>query len=343
MVSLFRRSAPSVLSVSAAAPHEGGSLIEKAKAIVGSAFVWDEQHVVTSLGVLEAANTGTPYLTFPSRGLNGEEHRASIQGEVVGADPLSRIAVVRVDGAPEGLMRPLRRGSSEELRVGQDVYAIGSPYGLERSLSRGVVSGLARTLPAADGMVPGVIQVGGSLGPGFSGGPLLDSSGAAVGVTASSLPLGAFIGMGMAIPIEAVQRHVADVIEKGFVTRPWLGAVFAPDQITQDLVGLGGAMVLQVVPGGPADEAGLRPMHGGYFGDVITRVAGSRVESTQAVLRILEQRNPGESVVMLVRRPNLVALGASASGGDSDTAEEDFEELEVTVRLGKTSSKLVLT
>uniref|UniRef100_A0A7S1LQB0 PDZ domain-containing protein n=1 Tax=Alexandrium catenella TaxID=2925 RepID=A0A7S1LQB0_ALECA len=249
----------------------------------------------------------------------GEERRSTLRGALVGMDPVTDVAVLWVDGD----MSPLRRGSSNSLRVGQDVYAVGNPFGFEHSLSKGVVAGLSRTLVSASGRpVGGVIQTDASINPGNSGGPLLDSAGTVVGVNNAILTTsGTFAGVGLAIPIEAVERSVTSVITQGHVQGPSMGVSLANDVFSQTL-GINGVMVRKVDHGSPAEQAGLRPMRGGRLGDVIVGIDSQRVDSIQAFFQALDGKHPGQEVRVSVRRPGV------------DTTADVWDSVDVLVELG---------
>jgi S1-C subfamily serine protease len=176
--------------------------------------------------------------------------------------------------------------------------------------------------------VGGLIQSDVSLSPGYGGSPLLDSSGAVVGLNtdtfAGGMPL---TGVGLAVPIEALTRSVDSVIKQGYVSHAWLGAEFSPD-LSSAGVGPKGAMVLRVVPGGPADRAGVRPVHGGLFGDVIVGLQGQTVRVPGDVNRVLVNLKPGDAVSLSVLRP------------DENVDSEDYKRLELTVRLGAVQQRL---
>eukprot|EP00913_Durusdinium_trenchii_P020908 g19644.t1 len=211
---------------------------------------------------------------------------------VVGADPLSDIAVLQVkdDAQVETLMQPLQRGVSQELKPGQEVFALGNPFGLEHSMSKGVISGLSRSMEGTGGWpMSGIIQTDASINPGNSGGPLLDSEGSVVGVNTAILSTsGTFSGVGFALPIDTVAKNVGAMIEEGYVSRPSIGVELAPDSVSGAL-GVPGAMVMKVVPGGPAQQAGMRALHGGQLGDVIVRMGGRQISSSSDVFRYLDQ------------------------------------------------------
>jgi 2-alkenal reductase len=212
-------------------------------------------------------------------------------------------------------MQALSRGTSNNLLVGQNVFAFGNPFGLEHSLSRGIISGVSRKMEGAGGRpISGVIQTDASINPGNSGGPLLNSEGKVIGVNTAILTgSGTFAGVGLAIPIDLVQKNVDSIIAKGFVRRPVLGIVFAPDVMAEELQ-LPGIMVMKVVPGGPADQAGVRSMRGGRLGDVVLGMEGKKVSSTDDLFGILEQKAPGDTISLTVQR--------ATTDVDSDKTEE---------------------
>lgn len=322
VISLFQHASPSILGISPAEVHSGRS-----HPMTATAFVWDDKHIVTSFRALKSF-LPRPEVTFVRQGSRSENDREVLNTEIVGADPSSDIAVLQLIGNVPDKLRPLPHGSSSSLRVGQEVYAIGHPFGLEHSMSHGVISGLSRTIEVDGGMpISGVIQTDASLNIGYSGGPLLDSSGAVVGVNTATLGNSRIMGVGLAVPIDAVKRNVVSVIENGYVSRPWLGVAFAPD-LTAAGLGPGGAMVLKVVPGGPADSAGLRPMHSGLLGDIVVGLEGVPIASSADVFKALDQKAPGDSVLVSVLRP--------AISSDSD----DYEHVELRIQLGALQQRL---
>lgn len=332
---LFAKTTPSVVSIgirrTSAALIDGSGMRDVQS--VGSGFVWDPEHIVTNFHVVSSL-AGKPFVTFVSKDEKSkEDKKTSLEAVIIGADPASDVAVLYLTGEgpdPKNqsrLMRPLNRGTSSSLTVGQDVYALGNPFGLEHSMSRGIISGVSRTMEGVGGRpISGVIQTDASINPGNSGGPLLDSSGAVIGVNTAILSgSGTFAGVGLAVPIDTVQRNVGSIIEKGYVRRPFLGVVFAPDVLSEEL-SLNGIMVMKVVPGGPADVAGIRPMRGARLGDTVVAVDGKKVGSADDLYKILEQRGPGDDVLVKVQR-------ASANPDSSD-----LENSEITVHLGVTNS-----
>jgi len=239
------------------------------------------------------------------------DKRTTVDAAIVGADPASDVAVLRVgarsrdasESVPRTLMSPISKGTSNNLLVGQNVFAFGNPFGLEHSLSRGIISGVSRKMESSGGRpINGVIQTDASINPGNSGGPLLNSEGQVIGVNTAILTgSGTFSGVGLAIPIDTVARNVESIIAKGFVKRPVLGIIFAPDVLAEEL-NLNGIMVMKVVPSGPAETAGVRPMRGGRLGDVVVNMDGKTVGSTDDIFAILDQRLPGDKVDLTVQR-----------------------------------------
>eukprot|EP00439_Symbiodinium_sp_Y106_P069393 s678_g11.t3 len=243
---------------------------------------------------------------------------------VVGADPLSDIAILQVNAEENAhvasLMQPLSRGASEFLKPGQEVFALGNPFGLEHSMSKGVISGVSRSMEGTAGWpMSGIIQTDASINPGNSGGPLLNSEGSVVGVNTAILSTsGTFSGVGFALPIDTVQKNVESMIEEGYVTRPSIGVELAPDEVSESL-GVPGAMVMKVVPGGPAQRAGMRALRSGQLGDVIVKMGSRPIASSSDVFRYLDQRQPGELVVMSVQRAS------------SDLTSDDPDIVDITM------------
>jgi len=329
VTTLFEKVTPGVVSIAKDLPPASGGEEKATSNIAGSGFVWDKNHVVTNFHVINGIDK--PYVTFLTKEKSGKDRRTTLDAVVIGSDPVSDVAVLRVGGRsrdaeepiPAGLMQPLPRTSSTNLLVGQNVFAFGNPFGLEHSLSRGIISGVARKMEGAGGRpINGVIQTDASINPGNSGGPLLDSEGQVIGVNTAILTgSGTFAGVGLAIPIDTVTRNVESIIAKGFVRRPVLGIVFAPDVMSEELQ-LSGIMVMKVVPDGPAEVAGIRPMRGGRLGDIVIGMDGKRVGSTDDLFGVLENRAPGDTVTMVVQRPS------------ADVDSDKYEEVELKVKLG---------
>ncbi|CAM6101783.1 unnamed protein product [Calypogeia fissa] len=265
----------------------------------GSGFIWDKQgHVVTNYHVIRGASDLRVTL--------GDQ--SVYEADVVGYDEDKDVAVLHID-APEDKLRPLPVGSSSDLLVGQKVFAIGNPFGLDHTLTTGVISGLRREISsAATGRpIQDVIQTDAAINPGNSGGPLLDSSGNLIGInTAIYSPSGTSSGVGFSIPVDTVSGIVEQIVKFGKVTRPVLGISFAPEQSVEQL-GVSGVLVLDAPPSGPAGKAGLKPTTRDNYGrlvlgDVITSLNGQKVANGSDLYKILDRCKVGETVEVEVLR-----------------------------------------
>src|SRR5262245_26419182 len=226
----------------------------------GSGFLWDENgHVVTNYHVVENANRFKVTLADQS----------TWDAVAVGAAADKDLAVLRID-APAARLKPLLIGTSADLEVGQKVFAIGNPFGLDQTLTTGIISGLGRQIQSrTNRTIDGVIQTDAAINPGNSGGPLLDSRGRLIGVnTAIYSPSGTSAGIGFAIPVDTVQRFVPQIIRHGRVRRPTLAANFFPETVTRQL-GVRGALIGLLAPNGPAAQAGLRRSRRTADGDIL--------------------------------------------------------------------------
>ncbi len=266
----------------------------------GSGFIWDRQgHIVTNFHVIYGASTVT--VTLADR----TEYRAKL----VGADPDHDLAVLKIQ-APEEALAPLTVGTSHNLRVGQKVLAIGNPFGLDHTLTTGVVSALGRTIKSmSNRTIEGVIQTDAAINPGNSGGPLLDSAGRLIGVNTQIVsPSGAFAGIGFAVPVDMVNRIVPELIKHGRVIRPGLGVSLVPDAMARRW-GIRGVVIGKISRGGAADRAGLRGVRetfGGRIelGDVLVAVDGKAVESVDDLMDVMEQHKVGDQVTIEYLRAN---------------------------------------
>lgn len=263
----------------------------------GSGFVWDRQgHVVTNFHVIQKASGARVTLA------DGSAHPAKL----VGHAPDKDLAVLRID-APSEKLHPLSIGSSRELHVGQSVFAIGNPFGLDHTLSTGVISGLGREIRAATGRpIQGVIQTDAVINPGNSGGPLLDSRARLIGInTAIYSPTGVSAGIGFAVPVDTVNRVVPQLIEHGRVIRPMIGVQIADDSLARRL-GVEGVLVVGVKPGTPAAQIGIQPtrysMNGLVLGDAIVAFDGEPVREPDDLFKQLDGHRVGDSVTLTLRR-----------------------------------------
>jgi S1-C subfamily serine protease len=265
----------------------------------GSGFIWDERgRIVTNYHVIRGAREALVRL--------GDQR--SFSARLVGVSPDHDIAVLEID-VPDDLPPPIPIGSSEDLRVGQTVLAIGNPFGLDHTLTTGIVSALNREVEnEAGGIIDNVIQTDAAINPGNSGGPLIDSAGRLIGVnTMIYSPSGAYAGVGFAVPVDTINRVVPRLIAYGQYIRPTLG-IEARDDVSRRLFGVDdGVVVLRVVAGSPAARAGLRAAEQTEsgrvrIGDVIEAVDGQPVESFAALVNVLDARDFGDRVTLTVRR-----------------------------------------
>ena len=265
----------------------------------GTGFIWDERgHVVTNFHVIQGGSAARVTLS----------DQTTWKAALVGAFPDRDLAVLRID-APREKLRPIAVGTSKDLQVGQKVYAIGNPFGLDQTLTTGVISALDREIESVtQRAIRGVIQTDAAINPGNSGGPLLDSAGRLIGVnTAIFSPSGAYAGIGFAIPVDEVNRVVPRLIRDGKLVRPALGIQAAPPQLHASLGLPKGVAVLGVVPEGAAEAAGVKAFQRGaageiIAGDIITAVGGKQVASLDELLEALERHQPGETVKLTVLR-----------------------------------------
>jgi 2-alkenal reductase len=272
LVETFQKTAPSVAYITTERLRAAGVFAREVAVGAGSGFVWDARgHVVTNHHVVAGARRVFVRLD------EGEP----IEAVPVGFAPHYDLAVVRLVRPPRGL-RPIPIGTSADLQIGQVVLAIGNPFGLERTLTQGIISALDRDLPiTAFREVWGVIQTDAAINPGNSGGPLVDTAGRLIGVnTAIRAPAGAWVGLGFAIPVDLVNRIVPSLIERGRAPLPGVGIDPFPPEVVA-LAGIRGVVIRRVTPGLPAAMAGLRPAdpRTGDLGDVIVAVDGRRVDT----------------------------------------------------------------
>ena len=226
--------------------------------------------------------------------------------------------------APAAKLPAIPIGSSRDLQVGQKVYAIGNPFGLDQTLTTGIVSALNREIESFNNRsIRGVVQTDAAINPGNSGGPLLDSAGRLIGVnTQIASPSGASAGIGFAIPVDEVNRVVPRLIRDGRITRPALGVAAASDQLHRALRLPAGVALVQVSPSGPAAKAGLQPFtreRDGSIGagDVITAINDEPVASLDDMLTQMEKRKAGDSVMLSVWRAGKTRKQAAVlSSGD---------------------------
>ncbi len=264
----------------------------------GSGFVWDaEGHIVTNYHVIEGGNSWSVTLN----------DNTSYDAEYVGAEPSKDLAVMRIK-APRAKLTPLPAGSSDNLRVGQKVVAVGNPFGLDQTLTTGVVSALGREIKASNGRsIQGVIQTDAAINPGNSGGPLMNSRGELIGInTAIYSTSGASAGIGFAVPVNIVRQLVPQLIQYGKIIRPGLGISLVDDSIARRL-GVKGVIIYRVARGSAAQRAGLKGLSENDWGqvrlgDIIVGINNETVTTYDDLGTELENYQVGEAVNVKILR-----------------------------------------
>ncbi|MBE7416540.1 MAG: trypsin-like peptidase domain-containing protein [Ideonella sp.] len=300
-IEVFRRIAPSVVHITTLENQRElfSPTVQQVPSGTGTGFVWDELgHIVTNFHVIQSGDAATVTLA----------DQTSYRAQLVGAFPDRDLAVLRID-APKSKLPPIPIGTSRDLLVGQRVYAIGNPFGLDQTLTLGIVSALNREIEGFNQrVIRGVIQTDAAINPGNSGGPLLDSAGRLIGVNSQiASPSGGSAGIGFAIPVDEVNRVVPRLIRDGRVVRPALGIGALPASVNDALQLPKGVGIGQVFAGGPAAKAGVLPFKrdrkGGIVqGDVITAIDDRPVATLDDVLTVLEAHSPGDSVTLTLWR-----------------------------------------
>jgi S1-C subfamily serine protease len=301
-IALFRQASPGVVNITAIGVQRDLFTLNlhQIPQGTGSGFIWDTNgNIITNFHVIQNASAAQVTLADQS----------SWKAQLVGVAPDKDLAVLRID-APAKRLHPIPIGTSKDLQVGQSVFAIGNPFGLDQTLTTGVISALNREIDSVTRRpIQGVIQSDAAINPGNSGGPLLDSAGRLIGVnTAIFSPSGVSAGIGFAIPVDTVNRLVPELIRSGKIIRPGLGVQLDErnEQITQKL-GVKGVLVVDVVRGGAAAKAGIQPTRRDAegrlrLGDIITAVEGQKVESPNDLYLALEKYKVGDAVNLTLLR-----------------------------------------
>jgi S1-C subfamily serine protease len=294
---------------------------------LGSGFVVDKSgHIVTNYHVIDGASE--VFVNF------SQDDR--LRARIVGSDPATDIALLKIDGHRRGLS-PIALGDSEEVRVGDEVVAIGNPFGLERSVTAGIVSALQREIVSPSSYpIDKVIQTDAAINRGNSGGPLLNAAGEVIGVNTQIATAGSEgnVGVGFAVPVNTVRDVVMELIRTGRVEHAYIG--ISMQDLSKEVASLvdlptQGALVARVVPGSPADQAGLRGgdtsivINGESYvvgGDVITEADGRPVASSDDVREAIANRKPGQKLPLRIRRGTetlsvTVTLGRTPTDGTS--------------------------
>lgn len=313
VVNTFQRASPSVAFISVAEQQtvQRGFSIRGVEVPTGtgSGFLWDKQgNVVTNYHVIASATKmKNPVINVKLQGVS-----KPLPAKIVGYEPEKDLAVLRIPS--RNLPDPVKVGSSDGLEVGQNVLAIGNPFGLDYTLTTGIVSALGREVQGIGGRpIKDCIQSDAAINPGNSGGPLLDSSGRLIGVNmAIYSPSGASAGIGFSIPVDTVRRVVNEIIRFGKVTRPSLGLNIANDSIVKNIAmqlrrELNGVMPVEVLTGSPSEKAGIKATvfrNDGTIelGDLITEVNEQKVNCVEDLLSSIESKSEGDVVVVKVWR-----------------------------------------
>jgi S1-C subfamily serine protease len=300
-IEIFRKASPSVVFVTNSARYVNRFTLNVQEIPQGSGtgFVWDKDgHIVTNYHVIQGRNSRIS-ITL--------QDQSTWQATVVGLAPDKDLALLRID-APAELLSPLPLGDSSLLEVGRKVIAIGNPFGLDTTMTVGVVSALGREITSlTKRTIRDVIQTDASINPGNSGGPLLNSLGQLVGVNTQIVsPSGASAGIGFAIPVNIVKKVVPQLQQYGKEVRPVFGAEFVPDNYARAWR-IDGVAVAKVDAGSPAAQAGLRGLRFDnrgriLLGDIIIEVDGVRIEDNDDLLNVLEQHSAGDRVQVLTLR-----------------------------------------
>jgi len=303
-IEVYKATSPGVVYIqSTTTVRDFFGMFERPVEGAGSGSIIDEQgNILTNYHVIADAEKLT--VSFGT----GKNYPA----KVVGRDPDTDLAVIRLLETPKEALTIVPMGDSDKLIVGQKVLAIGNPFGLDRTLTTGVISGLQRPIRAQNRrQIEGAIQTDASINPGNSGGPLLDSHGRMIGINSQiESPSGASAGVGFAIPINIAKRVVPELIKNGQVRRPKLGIVPRDVETLQNQVRLpvtSGVLIWQVQPGGPAANAGLRGMvqteDGDIeLGDIIVGLDGEKINNNDELYRALNKHQLGDSVSVEVFR-----------------------------------------
>jgi S1-C subfamily serine protease len=246
--------------------------------------------------------------------------------QLVGSDPDSDLAVIQID-APKEKLKIILMGDSKNLKIGQKVLAIGNPFGLQRTLTTGIVSSVGRTIRSGAGtLIEDVIQTDAAINPGNSGGPLLNSDGEIIGINSAILsPSGGNVGIGFAIPINTAKRVIPELLSKGYVTYPWIGATIQSliPEIAKylKLKIERGAMIAEVVKSGPAEKAGLK---GGnqkiqvgntivlVGGDIVVKADQKEVKTNDELIHYIREKKPGDTILLKVlRKDNFIDVNVT--------------------------------
>jgi len=320
LIDLFETSLPSVVYINTfVSAKDVFSMNEfEVPQGTGSGLVWDMKgHIATNYHVIRNSKSANVIVTTK------DGKQKTYKAEIRGTDPDKDIAVLKIE-APENELFPVTLGSSNGLRVGQRAVAIGNPFGLDHTLTTGVISGLGREVRSPSGRpISNVIQTDAAINPGNSGGALLDSSGRLMGMnTAIYSPSGASAGIGFAIPVDTMKIVVDSIITTGRVNRAIIGISYLASDQSRALGIKQGVLVLEVPPGSSAEKAGLRgtartSMGLIELGDIIVQVDADEIKNEADLFKALDKHKPGDRVELKVAR-----LKSGAQGGSPEMTSE---------------------
>lgn len=299
-IKLFEETAPSVcfINTSKVSQSRWNRNVQEIPAGTGSGFIWDDNgSIVTNYHVIKGASKVTVTLSDMS----------SWDAELIGVEPNKDLAVLRIK-APSSVLTPIKVGNSSVLKVGQSVFAIGNPFGLDQTLTTGIISALGREIQSITGRpIKDVIQTDAAINPGNSGGPLLDGSGRLIGVnTMIYSPSGASAGIGFSIPVDEVNWVVSDLVKYGEVRKPIIGITLVSSQYMKQ-AGLDGSLILDVAESSPAEFAGLRATTRNNrgeieLGDIITAINDDNITNNNDLFSVLEKYSPGDVITVTYNR-----------------------------------------
>ncbi len=300
-IEIFRKASPSVVHITTLTRRRDRLSLNVTEIPegTGTGFIFDDAgHIVTNYHVIRSAQGAKVSLADNS----------SWSAKLVGYEPNKDLAVLKID-VPAERLRKIDIGASSDLQVGQKVFAIGCPFGLDQTLTTGVISGLGREIESIGGLpIEGVIQTDAAINPGNSGGPLLDSSGRLIGVNTMIVSeSGVYSGVGFAVPVDIVNLVVPELITYGRIERAVLGVSLFEDSITRRLGIPQGALVRDVFQNGGAAKVGILPTFEDedgniHLGDVLVDVGDRPIRSTLDLLKALDGRKPGESIRVVLER-----------------------------------------
>ena len=304
LIESYQKSVPGVVNVSNVREFRDFFLGSQTKQEVGagSGFIWDKEgHIVTNFHVVQDNKSQLMISFFNSKN--------QVMAKVIGVEPKLDIAVLKVDKLPDSA-KPITIGHSKDLKVGQMAMALGNPFGLDHTMTMGIISALGRKIAGVGGVnIYDMVQTDADINPGNSGGPLLNSSGEVIGMnTLIYSSSGSSAGLGFAVPIDSIKQVVPDLIKFGKVIRPALGIIPLPEQYMNHLAsGENGVMIASIPDGNNAEKAGLKGIRRDrigrlYLGDIIKKIDDHKVENLDDIFHLLENYKIGDEVTLTIKK-----------------------------------------